>query len=234
MITEEAVAIITARGGSKRIPRKNIKPFLGRPIIKYTIEAALRSGCFNEVMASTDDTEIASVAEKCGAQIPFYRSVENSDDHATTADVVSEVLREYKRIGREFSYFCCLYPTAPFVTSERLKEAEEILQSRDADSVFPVVRFSYPIQRSLKIEDGFIKMFWPENLNARSQDFEPAYHDAGQFYFMKTKNFLAQHTMFADKSIGIVMDEMEVQDIDNEDDWKVAEIKYKILHGIRK
>ena len=232
-IKTNAVAIITARGGSKRIPRKNIKLFLGQPIIKYSIEAAIKSGCFGEVMVSTDDKEIAEISKKLGATVPFYRSEKTSDDHATTADVIAEVLAEYKKSGKEFDYFCCIYPTAPFITSEKLKEAMRILSEKNADSVFPVAKFSYPIQRGLKIEDGFIKMFWPENLTTRSQDLEPAYHDAGQFYFMKVKSFLEQKRVFAEKSIPLIADEMEVQDIDNEEDWKVAELKYAITHGIK-
>ena len=230
---EKIVAIITARGGSKRIPKKNIKPFVGRPIIAYSIEAALQSGCFDEVMVSTDDKQIAAVAKRCGAQAPFYRSNKNSGDHATTADVITEVITDYKKLGKEFAYCCCLYPTAPFVTPAKLKEAVTLLRTKGVDTVFPVVRFSFPIQRALKIEQGFVKMIWPQNLNKRSQDLMPAYHDAGQFYCMKTASFLKQRKLYAAKSIGLVCSEMEVQDIDTIDDWKVAEVKYKILHNIQ-
>lgn len=229
-MAKNAVAIITARGGSKRIPRKNIKLFLGRPIIQYSIAAALQSDCFDEVMVSTDDKEIAEISKNLGASIPFYRSEKISDDHATTADVIEEVLAEYKKLGKEFDYFCCIYPTAPFVNKEKLKEAMKILNEKDVDSVFPVVKFSYPIQRGLKIENELVKMIWPENLNARSQDLMPAYHDAGQFYCMGTKKFLEQKKIFAERSFPIITSELEVQDIDNEEDWKVAELKYKILN----
>src|SRR3989344_7763181 len=198
------VAIITARGGSKRIPRKNIKLFLGQPIIKYSIEAALKSNCFNEVMVSTDDVEIAESARKLGAVVPFLRSQLNSNDHASTADVIDEVLRAYSELGKEFDNFCCLYPTAPFVTAKKLSEAMNVLSGKDVDAVFPVVRFSYPIQRGLKIEDGLIKMIWPENLNKRSQDLDSAYHDAGQFYFMKVKSFLEERKVFAEKSFPLI------------------------------
>lgn len=229
---KNSVAIITARGGSKRIPRKNIKLFLGQPIIKYSINAALEANCFDEVMVSTDDKEIAELVKESGAKVPFYRSEATSGDHATTADVIREVLLEYKKLGMEFEYFCCVYPTAPFVTAEKLKEAMKILTEIEADSVFPVTRFSYPIQRGLKIENGLVKMIWPENLSARSQDLTPSYHDVGQFYFMKTESFWAQNKLFAEKSVPLIIDEMEVQDIDNEEDWKLAELKYKIIHQI--
>ena len=230
---KKSIAIITARGGSKRIPRKNIKLFIGQPIIKYSIQAAIDSRCFDEVMVSTDDEEIAEIAKECGARVPFYRSEDTSGDHATTADVINEVLSEYKKLGAEFEFFCCIYPTAPFVTAEKLRKAMKILIESKVDSVFPVTRFSYPIQRGLKIEDGFVRMFWPENLNKRSQDLLPAYHDAGQFYCMRTESFLAQNRLFAEKSVPLITDEMEVQDIDNEEDWKVAELKYKIIQNIK-
>lgn len=234
MINEKkkALAIITARGGSKRIPRKNIRSFLGQPIIKYSIEAALKSGGFDEVMVSTDDKEIMEISKKFGAVVPFYRSKKSSDDHATTAEVIEEVLMEYKKLGKEFEYFCCIYPTAPFITSEKLEQAMKILSKNDVDSVFSVVKFGYPIQRGLRIENGLIKMIWPENLTKRSQDMESSYHDAGQFYFMKTQSFLEQKKMFTEKSIPLIIDEMEAQDIDNEEDWAMAEIKYKIIHDI--
>jgi N-acylneuraminate cytidylyltransferase len=169
-----SVAIIAARGGSKRIPRKNIRNFLGFPIIKYSIDAALASGCFCELMVSTDDQEIAAVSKQFGAVVPFLRSAATSDDFATTADVIEEVLQEYKNIGKQFMSFCCIYPTAPFIYPEILKKGHDILSRSNADTVVPVVRFSYPIQRALKIEDGRLKMIWPENQRARSQDLLPA------------------------------------------------------------
>jgi N-acylneuraminate cytidylyltransferase len=226
----KSVAIITARGGSKRIPRKNIRPFLGSPIIKYSIEAAIKSGCFDEVMVSTDDMEIADVALSFGASIPFMRSAKNSDDYSTTADVIAEVINEYKKSGKTFEHLCCIYPTAPFVTAEKLKNAMSMLLKEGADCVLPVVRYSYPIQRSLKIENGKAYMLWPENYLARSQDLTPVYHDCGQFYCMKTTSLLEQMKLFAVNTIPLITPEEEVQDIDNEEDWKLAEIKYKIIH----
>lgn len=226
----KSIAIIPARGGSKRIPRKNIKNFLGRPIISYSIEAALNSGLFSEVMVSTDDEEIKEVSLKYGASVPFMRSEKNSNDFATTADVLIETLSEYAKKSIEFDYLCCIYPTAPFVTPEKLISAFSLLEEKKADTVFPAVKFSYPIFRSLKIdEQGKVAMFWPENLNARSQDLPAAYHDAGQFYWAKADAFLENKKMFTDNSFPIIMDEREVQDIDNEEDWNLAEVKYKLL-----
>ena len=226
------IAIITARGGSKRIPKKNIRSFLGKPIIAYSIEVALKSGIFDEVMVSSDSEEIADIAISYGAKVPFFRSEKNSDDDSTTSDVIEEVLLKYKELGKEFQYFCCLYSTAPFVTIEKIKEAFDMLKSNIFDAVFPVVKFGYAIQRALKIDDNFIKMIYPENIDKRSQDLSPAYHDCGQFYFMKTDVFLKQKKMFVEKSAALIMGEMETQDIDNEDDWKIAELKYKILNRI--
>ncbi|PKQ70843.1 pseudaminic acid cytidylyltransferase [Raineya orbicola] len=225
------IAIITARGGSKRIPRKNIKDFLGKPIIAYSIEASLKSGIFQEVMVSTDDAEIAEVAQKYGAKVPFMRSAKNSDDFATTADVLVEVLEEYQKRGQKFEYACCLYPTAPFVTAEKLQKAFNLLLEHKADSVVPVAAFSYPIWRSLKIENGKLQMNFPENLNKRSQDLPPAYHDVGQFYFFQVAKFLSTKKIFSDFSVPLHVSELEMQDIDNETDWKLAELKYQIFYG---
>jgi len=228
------IAIITARGGSKRIPRKNIKNFLGKPIIAYSIEAAFKSGLFNEIMVSTDDREIAEVAKKYGAEVPFMRSKKNSDDFATTADVVEEVLLKYKKQGEEYDYAFCIYPTAPFITAEKLKNAFKILKNSDADAVVPVCRFSYPIQRGLKINtDGRIAMLWPRNRNSRSQDLIPTYHDAGQYSGIKVRNFLAEKKTFTKNTVPIVIPELEVQDLDNEEDWRLAEIKFKILRKLK-
>lgn len=228
------IAIITARGGSKRIPKKNIRPFLGKPIVAYSIESALKSDIFDEVMVSTDSQEIADVAIKYGAKVPFLRSQKNSDDYATTPDVIREVLLEYKKIGKEYDYFCCLYPTAPFVTAEKLKEAMQLLKKSGADTVYSATPFSYPIQRALKIgDDGIIEMIWPENMKARSQDLMPTYHDCGQFYCHNTKSFLDEKEVTALFGIGkakpIIIPETKFQDIDNEDDWNMAEIKYNRL-----
>lgn len=224
------LAIIPARGGSKRIPRKNIKLFLGKPIIAYSIEAALQSGLFDEVMVSTDDEEIATIALKYGASVPFLRSEEASGDQATTVDALLDVLANYARQNRFFDYGCCLYPTAPFVTSENLKRAFTELIEKKWEAIFPVMKFGYPIWRSLKKEDGKFVMNWPEYLYSRSQDLPESFHDAGQFYFFKMDSFLTEKKLLGENSGGIEIDEMHGQDIDTEMDWKLAEVKYQLLY----
>lgn len=227
-----SIAIITARGGSKRIPRKNIKDFLGKPIITYSIEAALESGVFDEVMISTDDEEIADIAKKAGATVPFMRSEKTSGDFATTADVIEEVLSSYADLGKEFDYVCCIYPTAPFVTATAIKTAMETLVSKDVDTVMPVVRFSFPPQRCVVVKDDMLVAKWPECMNMRSQDLEPYYHDCGQFYCLNTKSFLEQKKIVMEKTMPYFQEEMNVQDIDTLEDWEIAEIKYSKRHGI--
>ena len=228
------LCIIPARGGSKRIPRKNIRDFLGKPIIAYSIEAALNSGLFEEVMVSTDDKEIAEIAQKYGAKVPFFRSEENANDFATTADVIKEVIADYTKTDKEFDNFCCCYPTAPFISSSRLHEGLKQLQSPSVSSVFPVSEFGYPILRSLKMEDdGRVSMNWPDQLNARSQDLPKAYHDAGQWYWMKTTDFLSTGKIIGEHSFGLQLEAIEVQDIDNEIDWKLAELKYELLQSLK-
>lgn len=224
------VAIITARGGSKRIPRKNIKPFLGKPIIAYSIKAALNSGVFDEVMVSTDDDEIASIAKESGAVVPFMRSEKNADDYATTIDVIIEVLDTYKSKGVNIDYGCCIYPTAPFISAELLKEAHDKLVRQDMDTVFPVLQFSFPIQRAVKLNsDDRIEMFQPEHLFSRSQDLEKAFHDAGQFYWFKSVVLLESKKLWTDNTGVVILDEMQAQDIDTLEDWRIAEFKYKMM-----
>jgi N-acylneuraminate cytidylyltransferase len=227
---EKKVAIITARGGSKRIPRKNIKDFRGKPILAYSIEAALRSGIFDEIMVSTDDDEIASIAQQWGANIPFKRSRDTSDDFATTVQVLAEVLKMYHEKGSFFEYSCCLYPTAPFVSAQKLVNAYQALQKANADAILPVTKFSFPIWRSFKMnEEGQVLYNWPEFAPKRSQDLQPAYHDCGQFYFFKTEPFLRTGKLVTENTIGLEVPESEVQDIDTEEDWKIAEIKYDLF-----
>jgi N-acylneuraminate cytidylyltransferase len=229
-----SVAIITARGGSRRIPRKNIRDFLGKPILGYPIAAALESGCFQEVMVSTDDEEIAEIARKFGATVPFMRSAKTSDDFATTADVLKEVLAEYSRRGREFEAACCIYPTAALVTAERLREGMRILAADvTLESVMPVLRFGYPIQRALKIENSRLSMISPEYMNSRSQDLMPVYHDAGQWYWFRTAPFLRAGKISGEFCAPVILDEMDAQDIDNEDDWRLAEMKYCLRKEMR-
>lgn len=230
-MNSQRIAIIPARGGSKRIPGKNIRPFLGKPIIAYSIETALQSGLFDEVMVSTDSEDIATVARDYKANVPFFRSKKTSDDHAVVSDVIAEVLDQYQKAGRNFDFFCCIFPTAPFIKKEHLEKGFDLLTMHDYDSVFPVIRFGYPILRSLRMKEGKVSMFWPEYLNARSQDLEPAFHDAGQFYWMRTSKFLEQGRIFASNSGAIEMNEMEMHDIDHETDWKLAEMKYRLLNS---
>lgn len=223
------IAIITARGGSKRIPKKNIKEFCGKPILSYSIQAALDSKIFDEVMVSTDDEEIAEIALAYGATVPFYRSEKTSDDYATTADVLREVLDEYRNLGRTFEWMCCIYPTAPFVTAKRLKDSFAKVKAEGADALIPVVKFSYPPQRCFVLKDNKLVYKWPEYIRARSQDLELFYHDAGQFYFVRTSVFEDKLTLLPETTIPYFLDAMEAQDIDNIDDWKVAEIKYQAM-----
>ena len=225
------IAIITARGGSKRIPRKNIKNFLGKPIMAYSIEAANKSGIFDEVMVSTDDEEIAQIAKEYGAKVPFFRSEKTSNDFATTNDVLLEVIDEYEKRGEKFDYGVCIYPTAPFVTSERIKDAATKFIESGADSLIPVVQFSFPPKRAMVIRDERLVFEYPEFMDSRSQDLEKEYHDVGQFYCFNVEAYKKNKKLMLGNILPYVIDEMEVQDIDNESDWKIAEIKYKQLHS---
>lgn len=219
------ICVVTARGGSKRIPRKNIREFCGKPIIAYSIEAAFASGLFDEVMVSTDDEEIADVARSYGASVPFMRSEKASDDYATTYDVLCEVLREYEARGRKFDVICCVYPTAPFVTAGKLRGASAMLD--EADTVLSVMRFSFPPQRGLISDDGRFTFWQPEHASTRSQDLRPVYHDAGQFYFCRVASLLGGATLLGAVTLGYEVPEAEAQDIDNESDWEIAEIKFR-------
>lgn len=226
------IAIIPARGGSKRIPRKNIKSFMGKPIIAYSIETALSSGLFDEIMVSTDDKEIAEVAVQYGAKIPFFRSVQTANDYATLADVLHEVLERYMEFGCYFDNMCCLLATSPLIDEKLVAEGyEKLLKNEDWSTVAPVVAFSYPILRSLqKDENGIITMRWPEYRTARSQDLETFYHDSGTFYWHR----IPLWSKGINKRGAIILDELHVQDIDTEMDWKLAELKYTVLHGKKK
>lgn len=230
--TPTALAIIPARGGSKRIPRKNIRPFRGKPIIAWSVEAARASGLFDTVMVSTDDDEIAGIARDWGADVPFIRSDAASDDFATTADVLLEVLDCYAHTGRTFEMACCLYPTAPLVTIDALTRGRDMLLRQGFDAVFPVARFDYPIWRSLRMsQKGQVFLNFPENLNARSQDLTPAFHDAGQWYWFHVPAFLGSKTLMGGNSGGMELPASQVQDIDTEADWALAEIKHERMMG---
>ncbi len=225
----KTIAIITARGGSKRIPGKNIKEFCGKPILAYSIEAALDSGLFDRVMVSTDDEKIAETAKRYGAEVPFFRSAETSGDFATTNDVLLEVLAEYEKRGEFFDLACCIYPTAPFVTAKKLQEGVRQLLDSDADTLIPVVAFSYPPQRAMVVKEGRLVFEYPQYLDSRSQDLEPHYHDVGQFYVFRVKNFKRNQKLMIGNILPYVVPEMEVQDIDNQTDWEIAEIKYRLM-----
>lgn len=219
------LAIIPARGGSKRIPGKNKKDFLGKPIIAYSIEAALKSELFDEVMVSTDDEEIAEIAKKYGASIPFLRSKDNSGDFANIPAVVEEVKNAYSHKNEFFNYICCLFPTSPFITVDLLKRSLEKLKISNSDSIRPIVKFSFPIQRSFRLVGDRVEFMYPEYEGNRSQDLEAAYHDAGMFYWMKSDTCFK-----GEDRLGIEIPENMCQDIDNEMDWKLAELKYQIMH----
>lgn len=221
------LCIIPARGGSKRIPRKNIKPFMGKPIIAYSIEAALNSGLFDEVMVSTDDVEFAEVAKQFGAAVPFLRSEKTANDYAGLTDVIDEVVATYKERGIIFDNYCCLLSTAPFVNSDLLKQSYELFVEKEFDTLRPIVRFDYPIQRAYRMdEDNVVSFMQPEYLNTRSQDLEKAYHDAGLFYWGTCAVGFK-----GNKWGGYVIDESVCQDIDTEDDWRMAELKFKLLNS---
>ena len=227
------IAIITARGGSKRIPRKNIKEFMGKPMLAYAIDAALNSAIFDEVMVSTDDFEIAEIAKKYGAKIPFMRSEATANDFATTKDVLDEVINSYADMGKNFENFVCIYPCVPFLTSEILKGANQKFSNSQADSLMPVVKYSFPIQRAVKVNiGGYLEYREPKYALSRSQDLESMYHDVGMFYFAKTNAFLEKKSLITDKTVLFEMDESVIQDIDTLDDWRMAEMKYKVLYVV--
>ncbi len=223
------IAIIPARGGSKRIPRKNIRNFCGKPIVAYSIEVALHTKLFDEVMVSTDNLEIAQIAKRYGASVPFLRSAETANDFAILKDVLIEVLGEYERCGKIFDQVCCILPTAPLVSADDILKAYEILIATRCISVIPVVKYSYTIFRSLKIDDGHLIMNWPENYSKRTQDLPDAYHDAGLFYWYSKKYFEEKTAGFGENACPYIIDEEKAQDIDTEEDWKMAEFKYRFL-----
>ena len=222
------LCIIPARGGSKRIPRKNIKDFLGKPIIAYSIAAARESGLFDEIMVSTDDEEIAEVARAYGAEVPFLRSEWASSDTATTPEALTEVLERYGERGSRPELACCIYPAAPFVTSDLLQEAYRLLTAQNFDCVFPVLRYGFPVQRSLTLNgDRRMQLRYPEHRATRSQDLEPTYHDAGMFYWFKTGPVLSAGTLWTSNTGCTVLSELAAQDIDTVEDWNLAEFKYQ-------
>ncbi len=221
------VCIIPARGGSKRIPRKNIKEFCGKPIIAYPIEAATKSGLFDKIIVSTDDVEIAEVAASFGAEIPFMRPKELSDDFTGTTPVIAHAIRELENVGVDVKIACCVYATSAFLTPELLKEGFDAL-GEGKEYSFSVAEFEAPIFRSFKLlDDGGVEMFFPEHFSARSQDLPSAYYDAAQFYFGRKEAFLNNLPIFAPHSAAVKIDRRLVQDIDTPEDWGIAERIYR-------
>lgn len=226
------LAVIPARGGSKRIPRKNIRAFCGKPMMAWTIEAAQKSFCFDRIVVSTDDEEIANVAWKCGAEVPFLRPLEISDDYTGTVPVVAHAIRTLQAQGALLDKVCCIYATAPFLQGSDLSQGLKVLEQSGADFAFSVTRYEFPIQRAIRIANsGRVEMFYPENFNTRSQDLEAAYHDAAQFYWGQADAWLSAKTIFSQHATPVILPHNRVQDIDTPEDWLSAELKFKMLLG---
>ena len=226
------VCVIPARGGSKRIPRKNIKLFCGRPMIAWSIEAAQQSGCFDQVVVSTDDAEIAEVARQCGAQVPFIRPAALSDDHTSTTAVVAHATNWFAAQGQTPTQVCCLYATAPFVSAADLRQGLTVLTDTGADYAFSVTSYAFPIQRAIRLTtNNRVEMFNPEHFNTRSQDLEEAYHDAGQFYWGRAEAWLQGRMIFSPAAAPVILPRQRVQDIDTPEDWTRAEWMFKALQA---
>lgn len=225
-------AVIPARGGSKRIHRKNIREFCGKPMIAWSIEAALESDCFDRVIVSTDDAEIAKVACEWGAETPFVRPAKLSNDHVGTLSVVNHAIDWFSDNNVQAELVCCLYATAPFARAEDLRRGLEVLSEQNSDYAFSVTSFPFPIQRALRIENtGLVSMFMPEHANTRSQDLDEAWHDAGQFYWGKTEAWLAERPLFSEYAAPVLLPRYRVQDIDTPEDWRRAELMFQVLQN---
>ncbi len=225
----KCIAIIPARGGSKRIPHKNIREFCGQPLLAYSVKVAVNSGLFDRVLVSTDDPEIAEAAVEAGAEVPFYRSAETACDTATTSDALLEVLERLGEDGEQYDLACCIYATAPFLTGDVLRTAKEKLEETGADTVMPVVAYSFPPQRGMVLRDGKVFYTHPECRDVRSQDLEKIYHDAGQFYFFRVAPFMESGVLVSENTAGIEVPELMAQDIDTEEDLLLAEFKFRFL-----
>lgn len=224
------LAVIPARGGSKRIPRKNIKLFCGKPMIAWSIEAAQQSGCFDQIVVSTDDAEIAEVARQCGAQVPFMRPAALSDDHTGTTAVIAHAIDWLSEQGQQPDQVCCIYATAPFLSADDLRRGLDVLTTTGSDYAFSVTSYAFPIQRAIRLnETGRVEMFNPEHFNTRSQDLEEAYHDAGQFYWGRADAWQQGRLMFSPVSVPVMLPRHRVQDIDTPEDWVRAEWMFKAL-----
>lgn len=225
-----AIAIIPARAGSKRIPNKNVRSFCGDPIIKYSIDTAIKAGIFDEIMVSTENRKIAAIAKRYGAKVPFLRSHKTASDKVNVPEVLTEVLEEYKKRGIDFDYICCIYATAPLIEKKRVIEGYKMIIRSGVDSVIPVVRFDYPIQRALVVGKNSLEMIDKKNLNIQSQDLSPTYHDAGKFYWAKQEQFLKYKTFFMPKTRAIILPKTMAQDIDDIEDFQIAELKYTLKY----
>lgn len=224
------LAVIPARGGSKRIPGKNVKFFCGKPMIGWSIEVARQSGIFDHVVVSTDDAEIAEIAVGFGAEVPFLRPTELSDDYTGTSEVVAHAINWHQQQGATIDAVCCVYATAPFVSSSDLQAGLCKLLETSADFVFAVTSYAYPIQRALRLsESGRVQMLWPEHFTTRSQDLEEVFHDAGQFYWGRPGAWISNKPIFSSTSASIVLPRYRVQDIDTQEDWVRAEMMFKML-----
>ena len=225
------LAVIPARGGSKRIPRKNIRDFCGKPMIAWSIQAAKHSGLFEHIIVSTDDQEIAATAEQFGGEVPFMRPTELADDLTATQPVIKHALHEAQARWGTIDYACCVYATAPFIRVRDLQAAYNQLVSSDADYAFSVTSYPYPIQRALKMTaNGGVTMFHPEHLQSRSQDLEKSFHDAGQFYWGRARAWLMEEPLFSARAIPIILPRHLVQDIDDSEDWERAEWMFKAMN----
>jgi pseudaminic acid cytidylyltransferase len=228
----DTVAVIPARGGSKRVLRKNIREFHGRPMLSWSIEAALASKCFGQVIVSTDDEEIAEVARACGAEVPFMRPAELSGDHVATNPVAAHAVNWLRQNGGDPGFVCCIYATAPFLSVEDLCCGFDLIEQTGGDYVFPVTTFDFPIQRAIRVrETGQVEMFQPEHFSTRSQDLEEAYHDAGQFYWGKASSWIEEKPVFSSNSWPLKIPRSRVQDIDTEEDWQRAEQQFQTFYS---
>lgn len=225
------VAIIPARGGSKRIPRKNIKDFHGKPMIAYSIEAAKQSGLFDKIIVSTDDSEIAQVAQQYGAEVPFLRPESLADDFTGTVPVIAHAIEAVQALGWQVSEVCCIYATAPFLQADDLSKGLDLLIQHQADYSFSATSFPFPIQRAIKLtKNQQVSMFYPEFEQTRSQDLQEGYHDAGQFYWGTADAFLTDKAIFSANSYAVLLPRVRVQDIDTNEDWQRAERLYQIIN----
>ncbi len=226
-----ALAIIPARAGSKRILNKNIRPFFNKPIIAYSIETAIKAKCFDEIMVSTESKEIANISLKYGADIPFYRSIQTADAFTPLSNVIMEVLRKYAEQGKNFRFVCCILPTSVFASNTIIRKSFTKLKQKNIDAVISVVKYNHPIQRALTIRNGKLEMILPKHATYRTQDLSASYYDAAQFYWLQVRSFFDQKVFFMKNTLAYELPASRVQDIDTLEDWKIAEIKYKLLNN---